>query len=87
MTASSASPPILLFDNLSATFLTGNPVFHQRSKHIKIDYHFVREQVQAGELVVRHVKSIDQIADIFTKAIGSSCFKNLQYKLLVRNRS
>lgn len=86
MTTSLDGPPILLCDNLSATFLTANPVFHQRSKHIKLDYHFMREQVQSGELVVRHVKLVDQIADIFTKAIGSSRFKNLRYKLLVRNR-
>ncbi|CAM8976219.1 unnamed protein product [Rhodiola kirilowii] len=86
MSMSSVQAPILLCDNISATFLTANPVFHQRSKHIKIDYHFVREQVQSGELVVRHIKSVDQIADIFTKAVGTSRFKNLRFKLLVRNR-
>lgn len=87
MAASSPGPPILFCDNLSATFLTANPVFHQRSKHIKIDYHFVREQVQAGDLIVRHVNSADQIADIFTKAVGTSRFQNLRSKLLVRARS
>ncbi|CAM8989726.1 unnamed protein product [Rhodiola kirilowii] len=80
-------PPILLCDNLSATFLTANPVFHQRSKHIKIDYHFVREQVASGNLIVRHVRSLDQIADIFTKAVGNHHFLTLRDKLHVRSRS
>ncbi|CAH9095526.1 unnamed protein product, partial [Cuscuta europaea] len=78
-------PPIILCDNLSATFLTANPVFHQRSKHIKIDFHFVREQVQSGALVVRHVRSIDQVADIFTKAVGTTRFQALCRRLLVRS--
>ncbi|CAH9115485.1 unnamed protein product [Cuscuta epithymum] len=76
-------PPILLCDNLSATYMVANPVFHQRSKHIKIDYHFVREQVADGSLIVRHVPALDQIADIFTKAVGNSRFTSLRSKLHV----
>lgn len=87
MGAPVCTPPIILCDNLSATFLSANPVFHQRSKHIKIDYHFVREQVAAGDLVVRHVRSLDQVADIFTKAVGTSRFGTLCSKLHVRHRS
>ncbi|CAM8993769.1 unnamed protein product [Rhodiola kirilowii] len=80
-------PPILLCDSLSATFLSANPVLHQRSKHIKIDYHFVREQVASKDLIVRHVRSLDQIADIFTKAVGNHHFRTLRDKLHVRSRS
>ncbi|CAM8952089.1 unnamed protein product [Rhodiola kirilowii] len=76
-------PPILLCDNLSATYMSANHVFHQRSKHIKIDYHFVREQVDNGSLIVRHVRSLDQIADIFTKAVGAARFATLRSKLHV----
>ncbi|CAH9081477.1 unnamed protein product [Cuscuta epithymum] len=76
-------PPILLCDNLSATYMVANPVFHQRSKHIKIDYHFVREQVADGSVIVRHVPALDQIADIFTKAVGNSRFTSLRSKLHV----
>ncbi|CAM8952128.1 unnamed protein product [Rhodiola kirilowii] len=76
-------PPILLCDNLSATYMSANHVFHQRSKHIKIDYHFVREQVDNGSLIVRHVRSLDQIADIFTKAVGTARFATLRSKLHV----
>ncbi|KAL8128615.1 hypothetical protein V2J09_017770, partial [Rumex salicifolius] len=44
-------PSIVLCDNLIATFLSAYPVLHQRSKHIKLDYHYVRELVQAGQLL------------------------------------
>lgn len=66
------SPPIVLCDNLSAQFLSRNPVIHQRPKHIRLDYHFVREKVEDQSLVVRYVSSQNQIADIFTKAVETT---------------
>jgi histone deacetylase 1/2 len=59
--------PIIWCDNLGATYLMANPVFHARTKHIEIDFHFVRERVTAGELDVRFISSNDQLADVFTK--------------------
>jgi histone deacetylase 1/2 len=56
-------PPVLWCDNLGATYLTANPVFHARTKHIEVDFHFVREKVALGALEVRFVSSADQIAD------------------------
>jgi histone deacetylase 1/2 len=56
-------------DNLGATYLSANPVFHARTKHIEIDYHFVRERVASKLLDVRFVSSRDQLADGFTKAL------------------
>ena len=52
-----SQPPILFCDNLSALHMTINPVFHARSKHIELDYHFVRERVSMGLLVTRHIPS------------------------------
>lgn len=49
-------PPVrLLCDNVSVTYLVANPMLRDRSKHIAVDYHFVREQVAHGGLVVRYV--------------------------------
>jgi len=76
-------PPVIFCDNISAIYLTANPVFHQRSKHIEIDYHFVREKVACGQLCVKYISSTDQIADVFTKALSSSRFAHLRSKLTV----
>jgi hypothetical protein len=62
-----AQPSILWCDYLGATYLTANPVFHARTKHIEIDFHFVREKAALVGLDVRFISSKDQLADIFTK--------------------
>jgi hypothetical protein len=50
---------ILWCGNLGATYLTANPVFHARTKHIEIDFHFVQERVEAGEVDVGDVKMVN----------------------------
>ncbi|GJW66223.1 putative RNA-directed DNA polymerase [Tanacetum coccineum] len=65
----SSSTPILLCDNLGATYLSANPIFCARTKHVKIDYHFVREKVAQEDLRVQHISTHDQIAYIFTKPL------------------
>ena len=72
-----SSPPLLLCDNLGATFMIGNPIVSNRSKHIHLDYFFVREQVDSGDLLVRHVPAEEQHADIFTKQLGTAHFCHL----------
>jgi hypothetical protein len=61
--------PCLWCDNLGATFLSTNPVFHARTKHIEIDFHFVREQVADKKLAIKFVACKDQVTDGFTKAL------------------
>ena len=63
-------PPVdLLVDNRSAIDLMKNPVFRGRSKHINVRYHFIRECVEDGEIMVSHVCGTEQKADILTKSM------------------
>ncbi|KAJ0544914.1 putative RNA-directed DNA polymerase [Helianthus annuus] len=78
--------PTLWCDNLGATYLTANPVFHARTKHVEVDYHFVREQVSQGKLNVKFISTGDQIADIFTKPLPSEKFNFLRSKLQIADR-
>jgi hypothetical protein len=59
-------------DNVSAVYLSTNLVQHQRTKHVEIDLHFVRERVAAGDVRVFSVPTTLQFADIFTKGLPSS---------------
>jgi hypothetical protein len=82
-----AQAPTLWCDSLGATFLAANPMFHARMKHIEIDFHFVREKVAAGTLKVRFISSRDQLADIFTKALGRDMFDRLKFELCLASTS
>ncbi|GAA0151726.1 hypothetical protein LIER_10381 [Lithospermum erythrorhizon] len=73
-------------DNLSATYLSANPVFHARTKHIEIDFHFVREQVARKELQVQFISTKDQIADVLTKPLSTTRFAFFRSKLWLLSR-
>ena len=72
-------------DNISAVYLSTNPVHHQRTKHVEIDLHFVRERVALGAVRVLHVPTSLQYADIFTKGLPTAVFINFRSSLNVRS--
>jgi hypothetical protein len=80
---STRSVPNLWCDNLGATYLSANPVFHARTKHVEVDFHFVREKVAQRKLLVQFISTNDQIADVFTKPLSSERFLFLKSKLRV----
>ena len=68
-------------DNKSAIALANNPIYHKRSKHIDIKYHWLREKITEGVVTLVYVRSEDQLADIFTKGLAYPRFKMLVHKV------
>jgi hypothetical protein len=80
------SPTVIHYDNQSCIKLSENPVFHDRSKHIEIIYHFIREWVQRGAVQLQYISTDEQVADILTKALPRGKHVYFKDKMgLVRN--
>lgn len=73
--------PVIYCDNVGATYLCANPVFHSRMKHIALDYHFTRNMIQAGQLRVSYVSTRDQLADALTKPLPRNHFQQACNKI------
>jgi len=78
-----AKSTLVYWDNVSAVYLSTNPFQHQRTKHVEIDLHFVRDRVAIGDVRVLYVPTISQFADIFTKGLPSSTFSEFRSNLNV----
>jgi hypothetical protein len=76
-------PPVaaLWCDNLGATYLSANPIFHACTKHIEVDYHFVQERVARKQLDIQFISTNDQVAAGFTKVLSQQKLAEFQYNL------
>lgn len=79
------APVVIYIDNKSAIDLTKNPVFHGRSKHIDVRYHFIRDCIERGEVDVKHVCTTKQRADVLTKAMARTKFEEMRMLLGVKD--
>jgi ATP sulfurylase len=68
-------------DNQSCMKLSDNSVFHDRSKHIKIKYHYIRDMVQRGEVTLQYVIIEEQVANVLTKPLSRMKFQHFRDKL------
>jgi len=68
----------LKVDSKSTLALAKNPVFHDRSKHIRIKYHFTRDCLEEGSIKANHIATTYQLADILTKSLGKAKFQEMR---------
>ncbi|KAJ9566804.1 hypothetical protein OSB04_002770 [Centaurea solstitialis] len=78
---SSSKQPVIYCDNAGTTYVSANPVFHSKMKHLGLDYHFVWENVQTGDLRVAYISNTQQLANILTKPLPRSSFNSIISKI------
>ena len=71
----------LIYDNQAALHIASNPIFHERTKHIQVDYHFIRKKIALGCVATSFVNLNDQLTDIFTKSLRGPRIKYICNKL------
>jgi hypothetical protein len=73
----------ILTDNQSCIQMTENPILHDRSKHIEIRYHYIRDMVQRGALKLKYVSTDEQVVDVLTKPLSRVKFEHFRDKLVI----
>ncbi|XP_048232350.1 uncharacterized mitochondrial protein AtMg00810-like [Ricinus communis] len=81
MKVETMEPMKMFCDNQAARHIASNPVFHEKTKHIEVDCHFIREKVQKREIETPYIKSQDQLADIFTKGLDKQNHQSILSKM------
>ena len=78
-------PASLFCDNKAAIHIAANPIFHERTRHIEMDCHYIRDKILNGSVVIRYVNLAHQLANIFTKPLGKDIFVPMIHKLGVQD--
>jgi hypothetical protein len=81
LTGAESGAPELCIDNQSTITLCRNPVFHDKSKHIDVHYHYIHECIEEEQIIVTYTSTTEQLTDILTKAMGHVCFQELNSKI------
>ena len=80
-----SEPTKIYSDNQACISITKNPTLKSCAKHISIKYHFLRERISTGELLIGYIRTENEIADILTKALAKPQFENLRDQMGIRS--
>ncbi len=77
------APIVIYCDNISSMLIVSNPIYHVKTKHIEVHYHFIKKKVLTKEIDLIHVSTKNQVANIFTKALGTDKVRKFRKMLSV----
>ena len=82
---STSLPARVYCDNKATISIAHNPVLHDRTKHVEVDKHFIKEKIDNGVICMPYIPTVDQVADILTKGLHKTQFEKLVSKLVMED--